>query len=266
MKKVQINIEADDDIGPVTVQFASPGGCGCHKHGQDGDPVSNLFAFIAAVPKIVEAISRATGGADPAVEGFVRDNQPPLPPAASDDSDGEAAPPAAPPDADPEEQRMMAHAARLQEGRERFAAFVSKWNQNFGVEDAPQPDRNSALMALTAYGMGPTLEYIASRGGLTGAVLDVLVSVLNFDPAASVRLAKRLAINIATVDSAMRVRILSDYLESSVDREKEIDDSPIRGPMRKDLSKHLHPDSDRPPGSVSIGAQLEATHATRQGG
>jgi len=152
------------------------------------------------------------------------------------------------------------------EGMERIDNLVRSWLQNFGVDDAPQPDRVERLIATFAgFGSGKVWTYLEARGGLTRAVYDAIVrhslvaetngrseteiaasgesSMVGSSGATRLRVAKRVALNMVQVGTAARGFPLDQWIEACViaspgevrdDGSRDVDDSALRGPMVKD--------------------------------
>lgn len=127
---------------------------------------------------------------------------PPVPPAAefrwpSRDAASKVEPPPVRPDPD------AAVGEELSVGQDAFISFVRVWIQNFGVEGAPQPDRAAAMMGVAnGYGKAVT-RYVRERGGLAGAVLDALVLANLCAPEDAALLARKVALNMVQVGSAL---------------------------------------------------------------
>lgn len=67
----------------------------------------------------------------------------------------------------------------LDRGRKAFEKLLRLWIENFGVEDAPQPDRAEAMRVVAngkkAFAL---LAYVKSQGGLTHAVNALLSEIV----------------------------------------------------------------------------------------
>ena len=99
--------------------------------------------------------------------------------------------------------------AKLTEGFEAFTALLHLWQQGFGEEGVPQPDRGAALRDLCE---GPTygrvLGWIQATGGLRVAIRKATDPRYVPQP-----LVDKLAENIAQVASALQYTDLSNLLE-----------------------------------------------------
>lgn len=113
------------------------------------------------------------------------------------------------------EAAMLKHAALLHEGEGSFDALTRTWVSNYGVENAPQPDRQGALMAcFSGHGRAASL-YIRERGGLAGACIDAIVRQGLTPADEAVQLGKHVALNMVQVGSALGVP-LDTFLERSM--------------------------------------------------
>lgn len=110
-----------------------------------------------------------------------------------------------PPSKAPEEtfeQKFAEHDRLLEEGTGAWDQLMSVWTRNF-ESDGPQPDRTSALMNVaTLYGRVSEV-YIRERGGLVGACCDSIVRQNITAPEDAMILAKKVALNIVQVGSAL---------------------------------------------------------------
>lgn len=158
---------------------------------------------------------------------------PTAPPAPSPLPTAPASPPPAVAVVEDVEAAMLKHAAMLHEGEGAFDALTRTWVQNFGVEQAPQPDRTSALMAcFTGHGRAASI-YIRERGGLAGACIDSIVRQSLVPPDEAVALGQVISLNMVQVGSAIGVP-LDTLLEKSM--------------FRRDLHKDTPPPGTLPPG------------------
>jgi hypothetical protein len=144
--------------------------------------------------------------------------------------------PAAPPaDPDGEEAFLRARSAsgaataaadalRLQ-GMEAWGRLVETWARNFGVAEAPQPDRVAALMAICS-GYGRAISaYARSCGGLCGATIDALLARSVVPPEEAGLLGRKIALNAVQVASTQGVP-LERLMEASILRNVFGDVSP----------------------------------------
>jgi len=115
-----------------------------------------------------------------------------------------------------------------------FDALIRTWMSNFEVDDAPQPDRASALMtAANGYGYVVNV-YVTDRGGLGGACIDTLLRNSLVSPDVAVPIGKRVALNVVQVGTALGLH-LDQWLERSL---FDPNDPPARSPtggMAKDV-------------------------------
>lgn len=104
-------------------------------------------------------------------------------------------------------------------GKDLWIALVGVWRENFGVEDAPQPNRVGNLTAV----LNPmTFAYLRTKAGLTDATREAIYLLDGGDPDADVkrlgksqlREARLIAENIAQVAS-FHAPDLADQLEYS---------------------------------------------------
>jgi hypothetical protein len=103
---------------------------------------------------------------------------------------------------------------RLRLGRLKFAELVRTWTLNFNVEGAVQPARGDKLMAtFSGMGSGNVIKHIKACGGLTTAVMDVLVE--NHEPDVALSLAKDIALNMVQCGSVMAIPI-QRWIEANV--------------------------------------------------
>lgn len=103
-----------------------------------------------------------------------------------------------------EEQRV-----KVLHGKDQWIALIDVWRENFGVEDAPQPDRVPHLHAAASPFVG---AYLQTREGLTDAAREAIYLLDGGDPEAvkpprygltsrQLREARLIAENIAQVAS-----------------------------------------------------------------
>lgn len=91
----------------------------------------------------------------------------------------------------------------VREGRVEYFKFVDVWQQNFGIENAEQPDRANLMRTTTATSAGPVLAYLRFKGGLIAGVLEFFAdSAGNVTPEDRAR-AIAIATNIAQVGSVL---------------------------------------------------------------
>lgn len=103
-------------------------------------------------------------------------------------------------------------------GRDVWLALIEMWRENFGVTDAPQPDRVATLTRILHMDGKAVFAYLKTKDGLTHATRDVLCEMLQrpLDNAVK-REARLLAENIAQVcsfhapDIADRLEYSSEY-------------------------------------------------------
>jgi hypothetical protein len=143
-------------------------------------------------------------------------------------------PPASPvavapsPEAGEGEAAMLKHAALLHEGEGAFDALVRTWVSNYGVEIAPQPDRQGALMACFGGHGRAASTYIRERGGLAGACIDAVVRQGLTPADEAVSLGKHVALNMVQVGSALGVP-LDTFLERSMFSRDLTPEAPVPG-------------------------------------
>lgn len=154
------------------------------------------------------------------------------------------APPRAEEVCDPEDTRAgdlhAAIEAQIEDGTRAWAPVVRLWAQNYSVEDAPQPDRAGALMAvMNGHGRAAT-AYIRERGGLAGACIDTLAREGIVAPGDAVTLGKRIALNMMQVGTAIGLPI-DHLIERSLLNREEPDDAMPRGGLLGDLVDMTRP-------------------------
>ena len=120
------------------------------------------------------------------------------------------------------------HAALLADGAGALGALARTWINNFGVLDAPQPDRIAALVAAFAGYHGGILAYVRERGGLVTAIVDVLVSQNLTAPLDANLLARKVALNMVQVGSTQGLA-LDRLVEASFYAFRIPDDVPPEG-------------------------------------
>jgi len=151
--------------------------------------------------------------------------------------------PAPAPDVDPftaHDAEIAAQEAQIEDGTRAWAPVVRLWAQNYGVEDAPQPDRAGALMAvMNGHGRAAT-AYIRERGGLAGACIDTLAREGIVAPGDAVTLGKRIALNMMQVGTAIGLPI-DHLIERSLLNREEPDDAMPRGGLLGDLVDMTRP-------------------------
>ena len=107
-----------------------------------------------------------------------------------------------------EKKPLQVDETKIQEGKELFTKFVKMWLVNFNGEGV-QPDRAEATSRLGITYDGPKVRaYVASAGGLTQAVREVIGS----DHSEDFTMIRRLAENITQVCSILFPQ-LTPYLE-----------------------------------------------------
>lgn len=103
----------------------------------------------------------------------------------------------------------------VQVGADKHAGLTETWLRNWRVEGAPQPDRQSALLAAYAGWLKPWREYIRHRGGLVGATQDAILRYNLATPDDSLALAKAVAQEMASVGSLLSLPV-DGFLEASM--------------------------------------------------
>ena len=92
--------------------------------------------------------------------------------------------------------------ARLIHGRDLWLALIEMWRMNWGVEDAPQPDRVRILTNMLHMDGAALFTYLRAKAGITDATRDVLCEITQWPLDNSIkREARLLAENIAQVCS-----------------------------------------------------------------
>lgn len=120
------------------------------------------------------------------------------------------------------------HDRRIKDGASAWAPLMRTWAQNFEVEDAPQPDRAGALMAVFVGYPRSVEAYIRERGGLAGACIDTLAREGIVTPDAAESIGKRIALNIVQVGSAIGLPT-DGLIERSLMRRADPDTLPLHG-------------------------------------
>jgi hypothetical protein len=120
------------------------------------------------------------------------------------------------------------HDRRIKDGAGAWAPLMRTWAQNFEVEDAPQPDRAGALMAVFVGYPLSVGAYIRERGGLAGACIDTLAREGIVTPDAAESIGKRIALNIVQVGSAIGLPT-DGLIERSLVRRADPDTLPLHG-------------------------------------
>lgn len=120
------------------------------------------------------------------------------------------------------------HDRRIKDGASAWAPLMRTWAQNFEVEDAPQPDRAGALMAVFVGYPRSVEAYIRERGGLAGACVDTLAREGIVTPDAAESTGKRIALNIVQVGSAIGLPT-DGLIERSLMRRADLDTLPLHG-------------------------------------
>jgi len=112
-----------------------------------------------------------------------------------------------------EEQKALRQAELARQGMEIFATFVATWRQNFGVENTEQPDRANLLdRTLSDYSI-QVFSFIRYSGGLTNAVMNVLIAPnISKEDIAFRQECRLLAENMSQVASIICPPLV-DYLE-----------------------------------------------------
>ena len=121
-----------------------------------------------------------------------------------------------------------AHDQWIKDGAGAWAPLMRTWAQNFEVEDAPQPDRAGALMAVFVGYPRSVEAYIRERGGLAGACIDTLAREGIVTPDAAESIGKRIALNIVQVGSAIGLPT-DGLIERSLVRRADPDTLPLHG-------------------------------------
>lgn len=120
------------------------------------------------------------------------------------------------------------HDRRIKDGAGAWGPLMRTWAQNFEVEDAPQPDRAGALMAVFVGYPLSVGAYIRERGGLAGACIDTLAREGIVTPDAAESIGKRIALNIVQVGSAIGLPT-DGLIERSLVRRADPDTLPLHG-------------------------------------
>lgn len=103
------------------------------------------------------------------------------------------------------EAEANAKAALIDVGRQAFGRLAHGWMLNFGVLDAPQPDRPSLLVAaFTGYRAGCS-AYVRDLGGLSIACIDALLLGGLVSPNAANLLGRKIALNMVQVGSLVGI-------------------------------------------------------------
>jgi hypothetical protein len=122
-----------------------------------------------------------------------------------------------------------AHDRRIKDGAAAWAPLMRTWAQNFEVDDAPQPDRAGALMAVFVGYPRSVEAYIRERGGLAGACIDTLAREGVVTPDAAESIGKRIALNIVQVGSAIGLPTDGLIERSLMRRAADLDTLPLHG-------------------------------------
>ncbi len=126
----------------------------------------------------------------------------------------------------------------LIEGMNSLGQLVSLWNTNWGVEGAPQPARDAALLAAwTGHGRAIAV-YVRENGGLVGAVQDRILGLSIGDPATALALAKTYATEIVALGTAAFALPLDELLEVSMFKDPE---GPLSGGLAGDSINFARP-------------------------
>ena len=110
--------------------------------------------------------------------------------------------------------------ALIDAGRQAFGRLVTAWASNFGVLDAPQPDRTSLLVACFSGYRLATLAYIRSMGGLATACIDALLLGGMVAPDGANLLGRQIALNMVQVSGSVGMhldRLLEAGFYQSID-------------------------------------------------
>ena len=91
----------------------------------------------------------------------------------------------------------------VREGRGAYFKFIDVWQQNFGVEDAEQPDRATLMRTTTATSAGPILAYLRFKGGLVAGALEFFADSAGQVSPENRKRAVEIATNIAQVGSVL---------------------------------------------------------------
>ena len=131
--------------------------------------------------------------------------------------------------------------AMIETGTRAWAPVVRTWAQNFEVEEAPQPDRASSLMAVfNGHGRSAT-AYIRERGGLAGACIDTLAREGIVAPEHAESVGKRIALNMVQVGTAIGLPI-DHLIERALLRRDDPDTIPLHGGLLGDTVDMSRPD------------------------
>lgn len=103
----------------------------------------------------------------------------------------------------------------VQVGADKHAGLTETWLRNWRVDGAPQPDRQSALIACYAGWLTPWREYIRHRGGLVGATQDAILRYNLATADDSLALAKAVAQEMAAIGSLLSLPV-DGFLEASM--------------------------------------------------
>ena len=100
-----------------------------------------------------------------------------------------------------EDAKQAAHDEAVATGRGALTRLVMLWSQNFGVLDAPQPDRPSLLTACFTGYRHQTIYHVKVLGGLATACIDALLNGGAVTPEHANLLGRKIALNMVQVGS-----------------------------------------------------------------
>jgi hypothetical protein len=135
----------------------------------------------------------------------------------------------------------LAHLKLIEEGTRAWVSVVRTWASNFEVEDAPQPDRASALMAVFSGYPRAVNAYIRERGGLAGACIDTLARENITAPDAAEKIGRRMALNMVQVGTAIGLPV-DHLIEKSLLRRDDPDTIPLHGGLLGDTVDMTRPE------------------------
>ena len=133
--------------------------------------------------------------------------------------------------------------ARLAEGMRAWTPVVRTWASNFEVEDAPQPDRPAALMAVFSFHSRGVMAYLRERGGLAGACIDTLARENIVAPEDAEHVGRRMALNMVQVGTAIGLPI-DHLIERSLLQRAEPETLPLSGGLLGDVVDMTRPEYD----------------------
>ena len=133
--------------------------------------------------------------------------------------------------------------ARLAEGMRAWTPVVRTWASNFEVEDAPQPDRPAALMAVFSFHSRSVMAYLRERGGLAGACIDTLARENIVAPEDAAPVGRRMALNMVQVGTAIGLPI-DHLIERSLLQRDAPETLPLTGGLLGDVVDMTRPEYD----------------------